>query len=208
MEGGDLLVGRQVAFVGPRSLHLAAKRQRQSAGEIATALENAIGKRVVSIDIPRSDSPIEEDLEYHLDMAMTVLADDTVLLSDPAAGEAFAPATWERTSARQRRIDAVAQRLLAIEQLLKAQGFAVLRMPALLLPSDSSVATYVNVLQEIDGTRREVYLPQYGFAAIDQAARERFEQLDYVVHPVRVERIYQAGGSLRCLVNVVARKTP
>ncbi|MGI9429157.1 MAG: agmatine deiminase family protein, partial [Bythopirellula sp.] len=182
-------------------------RQGRAVSEIVAALENAISKRVVAIDIPRSGSPIEEDLEYHLDMAMTLLPDDTVLLSDPAAGEAYAPATWKRTGDRQLRIDAVANRLFAIEQRLESHGLAVERIPALLLPSDSSVATYVNVLQETDATQRVVYLPQYGFEAIDRAAVERFQQLGYGVHPIRLNNIYRAGGSLRCLVNVVARKT-
>lgn len=66
--------------------------------------------------------------------------------------------------------------------------------------------TYNNVLLEREGGKDIVYLPQYGWAALDEAARQAWEGLGYAVRPVgglAISATY--GGSLRCCVKVLAR---
>jgi len=69
--------------------------------------------------------------------------------------------------------------------------------------------TYNNVLMEVDGTGRTVYLPQYGWPAFDQAGVKAWQDAGYRV--VRVEGFAVSsmyGGSLRCCVKVLKRATP
>lgn len=66
--------------------------------------------------------------------------------------------------------------------------------------------TYNNVLLETVGGRRIVYLPQYGWDALDRTAREVWGRLVDDVTPVSgfaVCAMY--GGSLRCCTKVLAR---
>ncbi len=66
--------------------------------------------------------------------------------------------------------------------------------------------TYNNVLMERHGDSRVVYLPQYGWAAMDSAARKAWKRMGYEV--VAVEGLTTSaisGGSLRCCVKVIQR---
>ncbi len=67
--------------------------------------------------------------------------------------------------------------------------------------------TYNNVLMESLGDRRVVYLPQYGWAAMDTAAGQAWKRMGYTV--VGVEGLTTSaisGGSLRCCVKVLQRE--
>ncbi len=69
--------------------------------------------------------------------------------------------------------------------------------------------TYNNVLMETLPDRRVVYLPQYGWPAMDAAARAAWERIGYEV--VGVEDLATSaisGGSLRCCVKVLKRHVP
>jgi hypothetical protein len=66
--------------------------------------------------------------------------------------------------------------------------------------------TYNNVLLETVGGRRIVYLPQYGWDALDRTGREIWGKLVDDVTPVSgfaVCAMY--GGSLRCCTKVLIR---
>jgi hypothetical protein len=124
----------------------------------------------------------------------------------------------------------VAPHLDRIAEELAGFGYQVSRMPFLFLPrpppgasgSESSggepteetdavypCLTYNNVLLETAPDTRLVYLPQYGWPSMDQAAREAWQESGFDIVPVEglaVSAIH--GGSLRCCVKVLARTPP
>ena len=66
--------------------------------------------------------------------------------------------------------------------------------------------TYNNVLLESAAGERTVYLPQYGWEALDAAAREAWQAAGWRVVPVHgLEISAMYGGSLRCCVKVLER---
>jgi len=66
--------------------------------------------------------------------------------------------------------------------------------------------TYNNVLLDRSEGRSIVYLPQYGWEALDRPAREQWAKLGFEVHTVQgLTTSAMFGGSLRCCVKVLAR---
>jgi hypothetical protein len=66
--------------------------------------------------------------------------------------------------------------------------------------------TYNNVILEADKDGQRVYLPRYGWPAMDDAAREAWAALGFAVRPIdglTISAMY--GGALRCAVKVLAR---
>jgi len=95
----------------------------------------------------------------------------------------------------------------------KASSDAVVPLPPDQRPAGSKtpepgypVLTYNNVLTESLSEGRIVFLPQYGWEAVDRAGRDAWQKLGYKVVPVgnfAVSALY--GGSLRCCVKVLRR---
>lgn len=108
----------------------------------------------------------------------------------------------------------------ALSETLEARGYVVHRMPLLFDATDNEqdtdepyrgvlaypVLTYNNVLLEERNGVARVYLPQYGFPALDDAAREQWRALGYEVYAVggyAMSALY--GGALRCSAKVLKR---
>ncbi len=108
---------------------------------------------------------------------------------------------------------------------LKKFGYSVHRVPFLFggpeslgdalgreqLPTQASypMLTYNNVLIENSRNKKIVYLPQYGWQAMDNEAAKAWEKIGYTVQPVSgltISSMY--GGSLRCSVKVLEKKIP
>ena len=73
--------------------------------------------------------------------------------------------------------------------------------------ADYPCLTYNNVLTETVEGRPIVYLPQYGWPAMDAAAAKAWEDLGYQPVPVKglaISSMY--GGSVRCCAKVLQRK--
>jgi len=71
---------------------------------------------------------------------------------------------------------------------------------------DYPCLTYNNVLLESHGGSRTVYLPQYGWRAMDDAARRAWEESGFTVVAVEGFAVSAMhGGSLRCCVKVLER---
>jgi hypothetical protein len=140
-------------------------------------------------------------------MYMVPLDDHTIAVGDLAAGRALlARDPAGAAFALDPDEDAYARRFDHAAELLAARGFAVVRVPALVLPGGGSYVTYTNALfdRRADGTR-VVYLPTYALPTLDAAGRAFYEARGYEVHPIDVSAIYHLNGSLGCLVNVLAR---
>lgn len=89
---------------------------------------------------------------------------------------------------------------------LAARGFAVTRVPVVVLPGAGSYVTYTNALFDRDAVGPIVYLPTYRIEALDRAAAATYTALGYRVIPIDVSTMYMRNGSLGCLVDVLARE--
>jgi hypothetical protein len=112
----------------------------------------------------------------------------------------------------------IAPDLDSIAQQLSHAGYTVVRVPAL-IPDQSGAGneplakairypflSYSNVLVEKRENQSVVYLPQYGFKKLDNAAVQTWESLGYHVKPVpgfSTSSMY--GGGLRCCTKVLLR---
>jgi hypothetical protein len=107
----------------------------------------------------------------------------------------------------------------AIGAELERSGYSVLRIPLLMTRLDRPehlrraggnpgypMLTYNNVLVETAGGREIVYLPRYGFSALDDAAAGAWRAAGFEVRPIggaTTSAMYR--GSLRCAVKVLTR---
>jgi hypothetical protein len=174
-------------------------------------------------DDPQQVLAFEQSCQRKLQAAMGMLpgAEDEQPPPAPTLVGATSPVAEE-----SRRI---ARNLDDIAGQLRALGYAVHRVPLLLpgsgvpgaergSPPRTTTApagvlapgypwlTYNNVLIENLPAERIVYLPQYGWEAMDRAARRAWEAIGYRVVPVTgltASAIH--GGSLRCCVKVLRR---
>ena len=121
---------------------------------------------------------------------------------------------------------AIANDLDRLASELAKRGYRVSRMPFLQCsqqnePTESDpvqrpgsgpgypTLTYNNVLIEHRSGAAIVYLPQYGWDALDAAAQSAWRELGFDIRPVNglaVSAMY--GGSLRCCVKVLGRRNP
>ena len=100
----------------------------------------------------------------------------------------------------QRRFDAVAR-------TCREAGYSVLRMPVVPAADGRTYWTYLNVVIDRRGAERIVYMPVYrGAEALNREAAGRWRAAGFRVRPVDCTATFRHGGSLRCLVNVLARK--
>lgn len=144
------------------------------------------------------------------------------------------PEVVGKTAAAADESEAIADPLDKLAENLRPLGYEILRLPFLFRarrpppekPGEKPAAakgpstrdraeeegfsypclTYNNVLTETVGEKRIVYLPQYGWKAMDAAARKAWQEAGYEV--VGVEGLATSamyGGSLRCCTKVLAR---
>ena len=115
----------------------------------------------------------------------------------------------------------VAPLLDNVARSLEQQGYRVERVPFLFggpemrPPSEEAdrvmraaypMLTYNNVVLEDDDAGQAVFLPRYGWPAMDDAARRGWEALGFKTRPIdglTISAMY--GGALRCAVKVLAR---
>jgi hypothetical protein len=114
----------------------------------------------------------------------------------------------------------VAPLLDGVASALERQGYRVERIPFLYggpetLPGADEeramragypMLTYNNVLVEEDRDGRRVYLPRYGWSAMDEAASQAWQRLRFAARPIdglTISAMY--GGALRCAVKVLVR---
>jgi hypothetical protein len=131
-----------------------------------------------------------------------------------------APRVRGRTQEMIERSRSIAPALDGIARALEAHNYKVVRVPFLdggpaigdLSPNggeataDYPMLTYNNVLLESDNDRRIVYLPGYGWPAMDRAAERTWQAMGYetrVIDGLTASAMY--GGALRCSVKVLER---
>jgi hypothetical protein len=116
---------------------------------------------------------------------------------------------------------AIAPLLDGVAKALERYGYLVERIPFLFGGPESHASgsedersmraafpmlTYNNVLVEEDAIGSRVYLPRYGWPALDEGARRAWEAVGFTTRPIdglTISAMY--GGALRCAVKVLAR---
>lgn len=136
-------------------------------------------------------------------------------------GPLIAPRLQGRARDMIARSRDIAPVLDEVARSLEAYGYRVARIPLLFggpdvdqsepgdnrpLQAGYPMLTYNNVLLAEDGGGKRVYLPRYGWAAMDAAATHVWEALGFATRTIdgfTISAMY--GGALRCSVKVLAR---
>jgi hypothetical protein len=136
-------------------------------------------------------------------------------------GRLTAPSVAGRRAKVAAKSSEVAPILDGIAAALARQGYRVERVPLLFGGPEAEpgsdynermraaypMLTYNNVIVETDRSGKRVFLPRYGWPAMDDAAREAWTALGFAVRPIdglTISAMY--GGALRCAVKVLARR--
>jgi len=125
----------------------------------------------------------------------------TALVGDPSLARGVvgddAPNDPDWSAATQAEFDAVAE-------TVAGAGYRVVRIPVVPGRDARTWLTGVNVI--LDG--RTVYLPVFrGAERFNRASADVWRSLGFTVRPVDCTETYRHFGSLRCLVNVLRRKS-
>jgi hypothetical protein len=206
-DGGDFVCDGETVFVTPAVALRNIQRTVSDRETLVGKLSSALGCRVVLLD----KAP-----DHHAGMFMMTVGDRTVLVGDPAAarqqlvaagalqriGELLGPDGPDFTDETQQRFDAVAGQCRDV-------GYRVVRIPLVPGRDGRTYLSYVNVILDQREGRRIVYLPMFdGAQALNTAAQQVWAQLGYEVRRVDCTACYRHFGTLRCLVNVLARGAP
>ena len=217
-EGGNIVSSESFAFVGYKLLvdtGISGKVPAQA------FLRGEFGKDVVAVGSDAIPEPHD-----HVDMYLTPISDDLVVLGDPRRGERLArtdPAFVMRKNLLFLRKDleeleaeggnasdcfgseSKSRSWELVRTQLEDKGFDVVRVP-LVEDAIGNWISYNNVVMERRGTRRILYMPVYGFPKLDVAALRIYRSLGFEVRPVDVSSVFRLGGTLRCLTNVLSRR--
>ncbi|MFC1888221.1 agmatine deiminase family protein [Thermodesulfobacteriota bacterium] len=215
LEGGDIVSSGSNIFT---SYSTVMKQSGDLDPGVVGRMEEELGNKIVVIGGPDVSAPL-----WHIDMYLTPISDTTVLLAEPVdekvmwkAGEGYTIVKDDAgTSTGSLRQSAEWEMILSpppktmnsydnVRVQLEARGFHVERIP-IIHNEDHGVVTYNNVLMEERNQRRIVYMPVYGFEELDRIAENKYQSLGFEVRRVNASSLYQYDGSLRCIVNVLAR---
>lgn len=225
-------LGRPVQVIGPSPqpvAHIDLVLTPLGASRLALA-DPAAGATVVAALLERDpdavaafERRIEEAFFGHPSIHALPTTDGPPLRPPAVAGRTAA------IVAQARSLGPVFDRLAAE---LRARGFDVIRIPALLAPVERSGAdggdggdgehaheerfvpgypllAFDNVLIVHDGDRRVVHLPRYGLDALDAAAAAAWREAGY--ETIEIDALLTSasyGGGLRCSVKVLERALP
>lgn len=218
VEGGDLLAGPRRLLVGgtvvraARQLHGLADEE-----DLRRRLEAQFGKTVMFIPAFDTVEEMAGDLDFHLDMFLTLTGENSVLLADPDWGDRLAvqmaaegfelPPPTDDAAEQTTPPATTRRRIELVRNQLQRAGVRIDRVPLYLVPGEGYSVSYNNVLQEETPSGFVVYLPYYGAGPLDAAAADVYSQLGYQIRPVDVRGVFQGQGALRCVVNVIGRQS-
>ena len=213
-------LGRRVLVVGPFPQpigHIDMMLTPLGSGRVALA-DAAAGARIAERALneePQSVAAFERWCEEHF------FGHPSIRELDGVDGPLTAPEVRGRTGEMIEKSMEVAPLLDSVAKSLEQHGYRVERVPFLFGGPESHASksdderfmeaaypmlTYNNVLIEEEAGRRRVYLPRYGWPAMDEAARQAWEALGFTPRPIdglTISAMY--GGALRCAVKVLAR---
>ncbi len=204
-EGGNIVSNGRHVFVG---VNVLAENAPEYRGLTPGALRAIAGRPLIFVRDADDEVPW-----CHVDMYMTPIGEDSVLVADVARGEALSEEAAALVDAEcEAEMSAVVtseymqQQLDDVARLMERAGYRVYRVPAIVDPFGDWMITYNNVLMEERGGRRIVYLPMYRMPELDIEAALVYRRLGFDVKHIDVSELYRWGGALRCMVNVTERK--
>jgi hypothetical protein len=212
-------LGRAVLVIGPAP---------QPIAHIDMML-TPLGDRRVAVADPAAGARIAEDALAHDPDSVTAFETwcERHFFGAPSVrqlagvnGPLTPPAIQGRTGSMIEASRGISPVLDGIARALTAEGYRVERVPFLFggpeeVPASDDeermragypMLTYNNVLVETDTAGPRVYLPRYGWPAMDRAAADAWERLGFAPRPIdglTISAMY--GGALRCAVKVLAR---
>lgn len=211
LEGGNVVGTLTNAFVGANALGVNDDPAAETPNpELAKRrLESVLGKPVIIVG-----KSIDEVPWLHVDMYLTPVAQDAVLLADLYLAEQLIAldALGKRLTGQPCDDDIRVPIAVESEQLdeiawnLEDRGYEVARLPAIVNFDENWMLTYNNVLMDFREGEKTVYLPQYGVEALDQYAVAAYEKLGFNVKPIDVSETFDSGGAVRCVANVIKRE--
>jgi len=212
-------LGRRVLVVGPFPqpvAHIDMVLTPLGDGRLALA-DAAAGARIAELALkedPQSVAAFEGWCEEHF------FGDPSIHEIAGVDGPLTAPDVRGRTAEMIEKSRKIAPLLDGVATSLEGHGYRVERIPFLFGGPETDppvegersmraaypMLTYNNVLVEDDAEGRLVYLPRYGWSAIDESARQAWERLGFTTRQIdglTISAMY--GGALRCAVKVLAR---
>jgi len=207
-DGGDFLADGSCVFATRSLLDRNLQHTVSTRDNLLTAISQELQLTPVLLD----SSP-----NHHAGMFMMSAGSDPLdtsrrlmLVADPSLGKQFytPSADYESTllggpgfsPELQQQFDNVAR---ACEQ----HNYRVVRMPVVPAAHGKMYLTYVNVILDRTAEGKPlVYMSSYaGQEKLNTAAAAVWQSLGYEVRPIDCTTVWQAGGTLHCLVNVFQR---
>jgi hypothetical protein len=207
-DGGDFLADGPNVFVTRAVLDRNLQHTVTTRANLLAALGHDLGLSPILLE----DGPL-----HHAGMFMMAAGPDpqdaarrVMVVADPSLGKPLYASSAENDAAfsggpdfsepTQRHFDAVAD-------LCRGLGYRVVRIPVVPAASGKMYITYVNViLDKTPAGRPVVYMSSFGRQEkLNAAAAAVWAALGYEVRPIDCTSVWQMGGTLHCLVNVVRR---
>ena len=199
-DGGDLLADGDWVFATRAVLERNLQHRVATREELVGALEREVGRRVVLL----ADGP-----DHHAGMFMMAAGARRMVVADPALGREVFDAGGDTAAGLAGGADFTAetqQRFDAVAAVVRAKGYSVTRIPAVPAHEGKMYLTYVNVIIDKRDARDVVYMPVYaGQERMNAAATAVWAGLGFEVRPIDCTSVWQRGGALHCLVNVLER---
>lgn len=211
-DGGDFLCDGVKIFLAERMLSRNIPSHAVSAEDLRAQLTRELGLPVTILTgVP----------PHHVAMYMAAAKPGVMVVGDPAWGQALLVQSSDKAKARAKNLPQGAdfspktiQAFNAAADQATAAGCRVIRIPVIPGGDGRAYITYTNVL--IDGInlnapmeeipRPIVYLPVYDdMDLLNAAAQKAWESLGYEVRTINCTGIYEMGGVIHCLVNVIDR---
>lgn len=208
LEGGNVLLTDDYVIVGESVLIDSRSDFEGDDAAVVAELERTFGRRALVIGDASLTAP-----HAHVDMFLSVVDSDTLLLGDPGLALEYFDARdtlgIESTDVRgvgsfRRSTQIRYARVYAqIAAQLEGAGFTVKRIPILHCDEGDDVITWNNAVVERRGGKLRAYVPNYGIPLLDHKANECWRRVGVEVFPVRADLVILEGGAVRCLSNVL-----
>lgn len=187
-EGGDVVASNTAALVGAHTVARNMTEYKQTCEQILQRFSQLLGVPTQVVD-PQPD--------FHIDLGVTFLDDQTLAVADPAAGMRLAPQL--KTPVEQTLEKGLVDKYeRALSKL--ANSYKVVRIPTLAgLGLMTPYYTYNNVLIESYEKVKRVYMPVYDVPALDESARQIYREQGFQVIDMPSARLStKLWGALRC----------
>ncbi|MBL7076136.1 MAG: hypothetical protein ISS31_01565 [Kiritimatiellae bacterium] len=202
-DGGDLIADDKIAYVAADFLARNQPEDVDNRVALINRIAFALGRHVVTLGRTPHDTP-----DHHIGMYLTPLGNRTVAVADPDLGRSILnrpPRTQRECGIDIETDESAYEPFRCVITEFEAKGFTVVRIPMLLTTTPRVYVTYNNAILETRDEDKRIYMPVYDLPRLDDAATRIFEAQGWNVIPVRVGKVYQHTGSLRCLVGIIRR---